>query len=67
MVRQYILLAAGCVMVGVIITFVMLLVCQRLGVNIEQNLWVLAIPAVLSVLLNIGALEIYQAYRRRHN
>jgi hypothetical protein len=67
MVRQYIFLAVGCVAAGTIITFVMLIVCQRLGVNLDQNLWVLAIPAVLSLLLNVGALEIYHAYRRKHS
>jgi hypothetical protein len=66
MVRQYIILAVGCVVAGIVITFVMLAVCQRLDVNIEQNLWVVAIPAVLSVLLNVGVLEIYHAYRRKH-
>jgi general stress protein CsbA len=67
MVRQYIFLAAGCVGVGIVLTFVMLAVTQRLGVNIDENLWVVAIPAVLSLFLNIGLLEIYQAYRRRHS
>ncbi len=66
MIRQYIFLAVGCVGVGILLTFAMLAVTQRLGINIEENLWVVAIPAVLSVLLNIGLLEIYQAYRRRH-
>jgi hypothetical protein len=66
MVKQYIFLAVGCVGVGILLTFAMLAVTQRLGVNIEENLWVVAIPAVLSVLLNIGLLEIYHAYRRKH-
>ena len=66
MVRQYIFLAVGCVGVGILLTFAMLAMTQRLGINIEENLWVVAIPAVLSVLLNIGLLELYQAYRRRH-
>jgi len=66
MIRQYIILAVGCVGVGIALTFAMLAVVQRLGVNIEENLWVVAIPAVLSVLLNIGLLEIYHAYRRKH-
>jgi hypothetical protein len=67
MVRQYIFLATGCVGAGIVLTFVMLAVCQRPGVNIDENLWVVAIPAVLSLFLNIGLLEIYQAYRRRHS
>jgi hypothetical protein len=65
MVRQYIFLGAGCVAVGIVITFIVLAVCQRMGVNIDENLWVVAIPAVFSLLLNIGALEIYHALRRR--
>jgi hypothetical protein len=66
MIRQYIFLAVGCVGVGIVLTFAMLALCQRLGVNIDENLWVVAIPAVLSLILNIGLLEIYHAYRRRH-
>jgi hypothetical protein len=66
MVRQYIFLAVGCVAVGILLTFAMLAVVRRLGISIEENLWVVAIPAVLSVILNIGLLEIYHAYRRKH-
>jgi hypothetical protein len=66
MIRQYIFLAVGCVAVGIVITFAVLAVCQRLGISIDENLWIVAIPAVLSVLLNIALVEIYQAYRRKH-
>jgi hypothetical protein len=65
MIRQYILLAAGCIVVGVILTFAMLVVVQRLGLDLERNLWLVAIPAVFSVLLNIGLVEIFHAYRRK--
>jgi hypothetical protein len=66
MIRQYIFLAVGCVAVGLVITFAVLVICQRLGIDIDENLWVVGIPAVLSVLLNIALVEIYQAYRRKH-
>ena len=66
MIRQYIILGVGCVAVGIILTFAVLLIAQRLGIAIDENLWILAIPAVFAVLLNIGLLEIYQAYRRKH-
>ena len=65
MVRDYIFLAVGSVVVGVILTFVVLGVCVRLDISIEKNLWVLAIPAVLSITLNIILLEIYRKYRGR--
>ena len=65
MVREYIFLASGCVSVGVVLTFVVLGVCQRFGINIEKNLWLVAIPAVLSLILNVSLLELYRKYRKR--
>ncbi len=65
MVMEYIFLAVGCVAVGVVLTFVVLGMSVRLGISIEENLWVLAIPAVFSLFLNISLLELYLKYRKR--
>jgi hypothetical protein len=65
MVREFVFLAAGCVSVGVAITFLVLTACQHLAINIDENLWVLAIPAALSLILNITLLELYRKYRKR--
>ena len=65
MVREYIFLAVGCVAVGIVLTFVVLGMSVRLGVNIEENFWVLAIPAVLSLTLNVILLELYRKYWKR--
>jgi hypothetical protein len=65
MVRDYIFLAAGCISLGLVLTFLVLGVCQRLGIDIDENLWVLAIPAVLALLLNITLLEVYRKFRGR--
>ncbi len=65
MVRQYIFLAAGCAAVGVVLVFLVIAVCVRLGVSIEENLWVVAIPTVLALILNITLLELYRKYRKR--
>jgi hypothetical protein len=65
MVREYIFLAASCVSVGVLITFVVLAACQRFEINIDEHLWVVAIPAVLSLILNITLLELYRKYRKK--
>jgi len=65
MVGEYIFLASGCVVVGVVLTFVVLGVSVRLGISIEENLWVLAIPAVFSLILNISLVELYRKYRKR--
>ena len=65
MVKEYIFLAAGCTAVGVVITFVILGASVRLGIDINEHLWVLAIPAVLAVTLNIILLELYRRFRKR--
>ena len=65
MVREYIFLVSGCVAVGVVLTFVVLGVSVCLGISIEENLWILAIPAVFSLILNVSLLELYRKYRKR--
>ncbi|MFH0814248.1 MAG: hypothetical protein V2A69_15640 [Pseudomonadota bacterium] len=62
---EYIFLASGCVAVGVVMTFVVLGVCQRLGISIDKNLWVLAIPSVFSLILNVSLLELYRKYKKK--
>ena len=65
MVREYIFLAAGCVSVGIVLTFVMLGFLVRLGIDINKNFWVVAIPVVLSLTLNIILLELYRKYWKK--
>lgn len=65
MIREYIMLAAGCVSVGVVLTFIVLSICQRYGINIDKNIWVVAIPLVLSLILNITLVEIYHKFRKK--
>ncbi len=65
MVGEYIFLASGCVAVGVVVTFVVLGASVRLGISVEENLWILAIPTVFSLILNISLLELYRKYRKR--
>jgi hypothetical protein len=65
MVREYIFLAAGCASLGIIITFVVLAVCVRLGINIDQHWWIVAIPVVLSLIINIILVEIYRKFREK--
>ena len=65
MVREYIFLAAGCISLGIIITFVVLGVCQYLGINIDEHWWIVAIPVVLSLMINIALVELYRKLRKR--
>ncbi len=61
----YVYLAVGSLAVGIIITFVMLFICGVLDVDINANLWMIAIPIVFSVALNIWFIELYDRYRKR--
>ena len=63
-VMQYVYLAIGCGVLGVIITFIVIAACQRLGIDISQNLWVLAIPVFLSVSLNVLFIELYRKFKK---
>jgi hypothetical protein len=65
MVREYIFLACGCVSLGIIITFIVLGLCQRLGIKIDEHWWVVAVPVVLSLIINIIFVEIYRRLRKR--
>ena len=60
----YVYLAVGSLAMGIIITFSMLFICQVLAVDINKNLWLIAIPIVLSVALNIWFIELYDRYRK---
>ena len=61
----FVYLAIGCGTVGIIITFIVIWACRHFAIDIQENLWVLAIPATLSILLNIGFLELYRKYKRK--
>ena len=65
MVREYIFLATGCVSLGIIITFIVLGACQYLGIKINEHWWIVAIPVVLSLIINIALVELYRKFRKR--
>lgn len=64
-VGEYIFLAGGCVSLGIIITFIVLGVCARFGINIDQHWWIVAIPVVLSLIINVTLVEFYRRFRKR--
>ena len=47
------------------LTFVVLFYCDYYGIDIAENLWVLAIPITLSLFLNITLVEIFRWYKQR--
>ncbi len=56
----YIYLASGCVILGTVLTYILLFVCGYFGINLFKNAWLLAIPSVLSVVINVFLIELYK-------
>lgn len=64
-IYEILYLAMGCSMLGIILTFVVLLACQYLGIDISRNSWVLAIPVTLAVALNVLFIELYRRHKKK--
>ena len=66
MVRDYILIAAGCLVVGMVLAIFVITLGMRAGLRIiGEDIWVLTIPAVLAIILNIILLEIYHKFKKK--
>lgn len=65
LVLIYIYLALGSATLGALITFVMVALVQYFHVDFWENLWLLAIPLVLSVTLNVIFIELYLKRKRK--
>jgi hypothetical protein len=63
---EYIYLAVGTGILGVAITFAVVLICQYLGFSMLDHLWLLAVPILLSLLLNVTIVEIYRKIKKKH-
>lgn len=62
---EMIFLAVVTGILGVIITFILIFVCQFFGIDMFNNIWLLAIPVVLAIALNIWFIELYHKYKKK--
>lgn len=62
---SYVYLAVGSVALGIVITFIMLFLCRVFGIDINKDLWLIAVPIILAIALNIWFIELYDKYRRK--
>ena len=66
MIRDYIIMAIGCFLIGVVIALATIAAAVRLRIDIlGENAWMLAVPAVLAVIINIFFIEIYRKFRKK--
>ena len=54
---MYVYLAVGCAFFGIILVYGMLLLCLYLQIDISQNMWVMAIPILVAIAVNIALIE----------
>jgi len=60
LILVYIYLATSVVFLGTGITFALLAICWSLGIEITRHYWLLSIPPVFSLFLNVGLIELYR-------
>jgi hypothetical protein len=55
----YIYALMGSLIFGVVMTFIVIYICVSLGIDLTLNVWIIGIPAVLAIVVNIVLLEIH--------
>lgn len=63
LVLTYIYLATSCFAIGVGLVFVTLILCKAMNINVLENIWVLVFPVVLTLIINVGLIELYNKIR----
>lgn len=61
----YIYLAIGCVVVGIVFIFLTILASLHFGIDLIKNFWLLAVPVLLSVFLNVLFIELYSKFKKK--
>jgi hypothetical protein len=64
-ILELIYFAVGCAAMGIVFAFILVFVCQYFGIDIYKHLWLLLLPLVLSISLNILAIELYGKFKRK--
>jgi hypothetical protein len=62
---ELIFLGVASVFVGVIFIFAEVMICSYFKIDMLNNIWLLGIPAILSIALNICFLELYRKHKRK--
>jgi hypothetical protein len=62
---EYIYIAVGSAASGIGITFLLILMCQYFGIDIFLHIWLIAVPIVLALFLNVFIIELYHKFKRK--
>jgi hypothetical protein len=66
LVLFYIALAVGVSTIGVGVTFALLAFCAYYRIDITLHWWLLGIPLISSLLINVFCLELYRKLTRKY-
>jgi len=61
----FVSLAIGCAALGILMTFVLLMACQYYSIDLTKNLWLITLPIIIAIALNILFLELYDRFRKK--
>ena len=64
-ILELIYFAVGCAAIGVLFAFILVFALDYFHIDVYKHLWLLLIPLVLSILLNILIIELYGKYKRK--
>ncbi len=64
-ILELIYFAVGCAALGIVFAFILVFALQYFGIDVYKHLWLLLIPLVLSISLNIMFIELYGMYKRK--
>ena len=64
-ILELVYFAVGCAALGIVFAFALVFVLQYLGIDVYKHMFLLLIPLVLSISLNIAIIELYGKYKRR--
>jgi len=62
---MYVYMAISSIIIGIALVFVELLICAHYNISILKNLWLLAIPTVLAITINIVLIEIVKKVHKK--
>ena len=61
----YIYLAVGSCAIGFVLVVAVVIGANYIGIDVSRNIWVLAIPLFLALLINVTMIELYNRFWKR--
>ena len=65
MTWQLIYLAVSSGFFGLVITYLILYAINHFGIDISKNWWIVAVPVILAVFVNVCLVEAYRKLKRK--